>query len=234
VNIDATRGEDPVNAQGPSDANAKRDELALLRARVEQLQSELSADTLVPQEALSRDYPAYYATVGFALGIFGAAASLLFNVIGSLIAGKNPLELVRVYLTFPLGGQALRLSEHAGVRTYAVGDGLIIAMGCTLYLATGMLLGVPVTLALAKLTPRGALASRLIVASLAALAIWAVNFYGILSWLQPMLFGGRWIVDNARLPWWVAAATHLVFGWTIALLYPFARPYVASPPPTAG
>jgi hypothetical protein len=50
-----------------------------------------------------------------------------------------------------------------------------------------------------------------------------VMFYGILSWLQPMLFDGRWIVDNTRLPWWVAAATHVVFGWTIALLYPFAR-----------
>ena len=54
--------------------------------------------------------------------------------------------------------------------------------------------------------------------------------YAILAWLQPLLFGGRWIVDPARLPWWVAAATHLVFGWTIAILYPIARPQAPAQP----
>ena len=56
--------------------------------------------------------------------------------------------------------------------------------------------------------------------------IWAVMFYGILSWLQPLLVEGdpgNWITNPAYLPWWVAAATHLVFGWTIALLYPLGR-----------
>jgi len=50
-----------------------------------------------------------------------------------------------------------------------------------------------------------------------ALCLWAINFYAVLCWLQPLLFGGRWIID--LIPWWVAAATHVVFGWTIALLY---------------
>jgi hypothetical protein len=57
-------------------------------------------------------------------------------------------------------------------------------------------------------------------------------FYGILSWLQPLLVEGdpgNWITSfkPVFLPWWVAAATHLVFGWTIALLYPLGeyRPY---------
>ena len=31
-------------------------------------------------------------------------------------------------------------------------------------------------------------------------------------------FGGRWIVD--LIPWWVAALTHLVFGWTMLLVQP--------------
>jgi hypothetical protein len=31
---------------------------------------------------------------------------------------------------------------------------------------------------------------------------------------------GNWITNPQYLPWWVAAATHLVFGWTIAVLYP--------------
>jgi hypothetical protein len=224
-----TNGGPPMPAQDTS----KREELETLRARVAKLESEVESETLAPQANLSRDYTAYHATVGFVLGIIGAAASLLFNVLGSLVAGKNPLELIRVYLTFPLGAQALQLTEIGGASIYAVGDGLIVAMGCTLYLATGMALGVLVTLALAKFAPRGSLVVRLIVAGLASLAIWAVNFYGILSWLQPLLFGGRWIVDNTRLPWWVAASTHLVFGWTIALIYPFARANVAGPPDAA-
>jgi hypothetical protein len=203
--------------------SSKQEELDALRSRVEQLEDELMAEELTPGRQVSRDYPMYYATGGFLLGLFGAMASLLFNVIGSLAAGKNPLELIRIYLTFPLGEKALRLVEGGGPGTYAVGDGVIIALGCCLYLATGMLLGIPLSLILARFAPEGPTLKRLIVGSVAALAIWLVSFYAILSWLQPVLFGGHWIVDNALLPWWVAAATHLVFGLTIAWLYPLIR-----------
>ena len=57
--------------------------------------------------------------------------------------------------------------------------------------------------------------------------VWGVNYYLILVWLQPLLFGGRWITDNELLPWWVALSTHLVFGWTMAVISPFGeyRPY---------
>jgi hypothetical protein len=44
-----------------------------------------------------------------------------------------------------------------------------------------------------------------------------------LSWLQPLLFGGNWITNPAVLPTWVGLITHLIFGWTLALLYPWAR-----------
>ena len=57
-------------------------------------------------------YSAYYATAGFLLGSFGAMASLLFNVVGAPLAGKSPLELIRVYLTFPLGEKALQLDRR--------------------------------------------------------------------------------------------------------------------------
>ena len=200
-------------------ADTKREELDTLRARLRQLESEVLASELKSSKDFSRDYPAYHATAGFLLGIVGAMSSLLFNVIGSLLVGKSPLELIRVYLTFPLGERALQISESTK-QVYAVGDGMIMALGCCLYLGTGMLLGIPVALALSTLTPRGGLVPRLIVGGGVALAIWAVNFYLILWWLQPMLFGGRWIVDNSLLPWWVAAATHVVFGMTIALFYP--------------
>jgi hypothetical protein len=199
--------------------SSKLEELERLRRRARELEAEIAAETTAENRQTLRDYPVYYATVGCLLGIFGAAVSLLFNVIGSLVAGKNPLELVRVYLTFPLGEDALRLTDQAQ-NLYAVGDGMVIALGCCLYLLTGMVLGIPVALLLSWVAPRGTLVTRIIVASLGALAIWVINFYAILWWLQPLLFGGRWIVDNAHLPWWVAAATHVVFGATIAVLYP--------------
>ena len=47
-------------------------------------------------------------------------------------------------------------------------------------------------------------------------------YYGILSWLQPAVVKNmspeNYIVN--RVPWYVAAATHLVFGWTLAIVYP--------------
>ena len=45
------------------------------------------------------------------------------------------------------------------------------------------------------------------------LGLWIVNFYLVLSWLQPVLLGGNWIVR--LVPFWVAALTHLAFAWTM-------------------
>lgn len=206
---------------------SKRTRLAELRAETSRLEAELDAavDTGLEGEGIApRDwatqgyYLTYYATSGFFLGMVGALASLMFNIIGATLAGKDPLQLIRVYLTFGLGGKAL---------DPAFGDNLALAMGCVLYIATGMLLGVVFQTVLGRFVPKAPLATRLLWASAIAVAVWLVNFYGLISWLQPLLFGGNWIVDGAQLPWWVALATHLVFGWTMALIYPWGefRPY---------
>ena len=204
------------------DVQELREELDSLRDRVRMLETEINEEESERAWRSLTYYPVYYATTGFLLGTFGAMTSLLFNVIGAPIAGKSPLELIRVYLTFPLGERALLLAEGPA-NLYAIPDGLILAFGCCLYLITGMLLGIPVYLALTTFTPNAPVLTRFGVASAVSLAIWLINFYGILSWLQPLLFGGNWIIDNRLLPWWVAAATHLVFGWTIVLLYPLGQ-----------
>jgi hypothetical protein len=201
------------------DVQDKIQELETLKAQVQKLEAEIIAEK--PDWQATEYYSAYYATSGFTLGIFGAMASLLFNIVGAPIAGKSPLELIRVYLTFPLGAKALELSQ--GQKVYAVNDGVILAFGYILYLGTGMLLGIPVYMALTRYAATGGLRKRLLVASIVSLAIWVINFYAILSWLQPLLVDGdpgNWITNSKYLPWWVGAATHLVFGWTIALLYP--------------
>ena len=195
------------------DTNAKKTELVELKQRVASLESQIAAETEHTPFRPPGFYTAYYATTGFLLGSFGAMASLLFNVIGSVLTDKHPLELIRTYLTFPLGDQAFNLPPEQ--------NGLMLTIGCCLYLGTGMVLGIPVYLAIAKWGGGKSLGARFAIATIVSLLIWIVNFYGILSWFQAEVIemSAENLIVN-RVPPWVAAATHLVFGWTMALVYP--------------
>lgn len=204
------------------ETNKIEDELRLLKQRVAELEIQQSEAAVPAAWVPPTRYVYYDAASGFLLGVFGSIASLTFNVIGSVVAGLDPLQLIRVYLTFPLGEKALKLTE-AGGQTQSVPDGLILALGCCLYLGTGMLMGVPVFLAISTVCRGKGLVSRVVVGVLTSLAIWAVNFYAILSWLQPMFFQGNWITSGEYLPWWVAAATHAIFGATVAVLSPWGE-----------
>ena len=200
---------------------AREARLAQLRAEAAQLEAEIDAERFgraAGDWARRGYYLTYYATAGFFLGMVGALVSLVFNIAGATIAGKDPLQLIRVYLTFGRGEKAL---------DPAFDNGLALAMGCVLYIATGMLLGIIFQVVLSRYAAGAGLAGRLAWATVLAVAVWLVNFYGLIAWLQPLLFGGNWIVDNRELPWWVALATHLVFGWTMAVIYPWGefRPY---------
>jgi hypothetical protein len=206
---------------------AKKQTLNDLRLQVARLEAEIRAEEATAtggQWPPQGFYGAYYANSGFMLGGIAAMASLALNIVGAPLAGKNPLELIRVYLTFPLGARALELGPERGT--------LILLLGCCLYIATGVVLGVPFFVALAKLAGDN-LKKRLIVATVLSLLLWVISFYGILAWLQPALFGGDWITDPSVLPPWVAAGTHMIFGWTLALLYPLGRfvPYQARTQP---
>jgi hypothetical protein len=190
--------------------DSKRRELEVLREQVGRLESELSrAKGGAPWQA-TEYYAAYYATTGFLLGAVAATTSLLFNVIGSTLFREDPLQLIRVYLTFPLGERALEFTT--------ADNGLTLTIGACLYLGTGMLLGIPFQLILARLAPGSTFAKRFVVVTILSVALWLFNFYGVLAWLQPMLFGEAWIVRE--IPPGVAVATHLVFGWTMLLIYP--------------
>jgi hypothetical protein len=197
------------------DLETKRQELEQLRQRASQLEEELlAAATGSPEWPPREFYGMYYATTGFLLGAIAAAVSLVCNSVLAPIADKSPLELIKVYLTFPMGERALTLSS-------AQGSDLILALGVTLYIGTGMLLGVPLYWLMVRICGRDApLGKRIIVGVMTALALWVIAFYGVLSWFQPLLLGGNWIVDPAILPPWVAAGTHAIFGLTMALLYP--------------
>jgi hypothetical protein len=201
------------------DLVAVQRELADLRARMAELEEETTAAEPPSLEWTRGYYLTYYATTGFFLGMLAAVASLVFNIVGALVVGLHPLQLIRVYLTFGMGGRALDLHLHGGE------GGLMLIIGCCLYIATGMLLGTLFQVVLSRFAGQAGLGQRMVLASALALTVWIVNFYLLLSWIQPLLFGGNWIV--ALIPWWVAALTHLVFGWTMALVYPLGtfEPY---------
>lgn len=192
-------------------------ELEKLRDQVAALEQRI-AERAVPSEWPPKGYyTTYHVMAGMVLGLFGAIASLLFNIIGAAMVGRHPLELIRVYLTFPLGAGALELQS-----------GFALAAGCCLYLATGMLLGIPFHLVLSRYFNRSSGGVRFVVATILSLAIWVINFYGVIAWVQPTLIGGSWILE--RVPMYVAIATHLVFGWTMLLVESWGRfvPYASS------
>ena len=194
---------------------AKQAEIEKLQARIAELEVELTAGGHTADFSKSY-YLTYYATAGFFLGMVGAITSLLFNIVGATAVGKDSVELIKTYLPYGLGAQAVEPGFD---------NGLALAMGCCLYIGTGMLLGIPFHVILTKFASDKGLGGRLAFASALGLAIWIINFYILLSWLQPLMFGGNWIVRD--IPWWVAAATHLVFAWTMAVVYPWGlyQPY---------
>lgn len=201
----------------PATRDDKLSELQALRDRVRELESELegSVGESEPGGANWRergDYITYYATTGFFLGMIGALVSLLANVLGAIASNLPPLKLIQVYLTFGMGETALDPS-FTGPRA-----GIALLIGCILYVGTGMCYGVLFQVVYNKYFPKAGTLERLFIATLLGIGIWIVNFYVLIAILQPLLFRGNWILQE--IPWWVGAGTHLVFAWTMALLYP--------------
>lgn len=155
-------------------------------------------------------YLLWHVVIGMMLGGAAALVSLLANVLGAPLFGRDPLQLIRVYLTFPMGADALEAER-----------GLVLFVGCALYLATGALLGILFHLWWVSRLGRASTTQRYLGATLAGLGLWIFNFYLLLSWLQPLLLGGNWIV--AMVPWWVGALTHLAFTWTLTAFESWGR-----------
>jgi len=155
-------------------------------------------------------YLTWHVVVGMTLGMIGSAVSLLCNVAGASLVGKYPLELIRVYLTFPMGESALTATS-----------GSVLTAGCILYLVTGGLYGIAFHLVMSTYLAKASVGKRFIAGSLMGLGLWVLNFYAVLSWLQPMLLGGNWVVE--QVPPLVAVGTHLAFAWTMLLFEMWVR-----------
>jgi len=193
------------------DTSQKLAELQKLRAQAVRLETEIAAEIGGKADWPPKSYyTTYHVLAGMVLGFIGAATSLLFNIVGAAMLDKHPLQLIRVYLTFPLGERALELE-----------GGFALAAGCCLYLGTGMFGGIPFHLVLSRFFDDASTARRFAVATVLALGVWVINYYAILSWAQPLMIGGSWILE--QIPIWVAVCTHLVFGWTLLLVDQWGR-----------
>ena len=190
-------------------------ELARLKAQVSALEHEMSGSaTPVADWTPKGYYTTYHILAGMVLGLAAAAASLVFNVVGAAMVGRHPLELIRVYLTFPMGAKALTLQADQD-------GGFLLAAGCCLYLVTGMFGGIPFHLILSRFFGNAPFGKRFVVTTILAIGVWLVNFYGLIAWIQPLLIGGKWILE--QIPVYVAIATHVVFGWTMLAMDSWGR-----------
>ena len=184
------------------DAKTRNELIAQHRRAIEELEAteaEVPAERGWPPKG---PYWLWHVLVGLMLGSLASMVSLVANVVGAPWFGRRPLELIRVYLTFPMGSRALEQEE-----------GVVLFIGCLLYLITGALYGVLFHFLMTFVFPQVLGWKRFLLASGLGLGLWIVNFYLLLSWLQPLLQGDNWILR--LVPPWVAAATHLAFVWTL-------------------
>ena len=141
-------------------------------------------------------------------GFLGALVSLGLNMFGARIVGIETLKLLRIYATIIQGSAALDVS-----RSDFFGASLL------LHIAAGMLFGMLFARIVTRLRSMGLVQFTLLGAGY-GLAVWLINFYLILSWVQPLFYGSSFIVSG--IPVEVAALTHLSYGISVALIiHPF-------------
>ncbi len=174
---------------------------AIRRLESEAARGSGAAKTAWPPDGF---YMTWHVLAGLVLGAVAAAVSLILNVVGAPMFGHRPFDLVRTYLTFPMGERALQVE-----------DGAVLTIGSILYLATGAVVGLALHLFMRVRYDGVSLGRRLALATVVGVVLWITSFYLILSWLQPKLLGGNWIVEG--IPWWVGLGTHLAFTWSLAL-----------------
>jgi hypothetical protein len=143
------------------------------------------------------------------LGVLGSLTSFLFNVLGSLVVNQDPLRILRVYGTVFLGAKALTTDDLNFFMLVAV-----------VHFSIGAVAGAVFHVLVNRFVPDRPLL-QIILGGLYGLAIWVVNFYCILIWLQPRLVSEPYVLE--LMPVWIAVLTHLVYGLTLGVLQPLGR-----------
>jgi hypothetical protein len=162
-------------------------------------------------------YTTFYVVAGMTLGTMGAIASFIFNVVGSVIVAQDPMLILRVFGTFFLGQDALTTDNLNFLMLVLLTHVIVGALG-------GAVFHVVINRNFADRSS----GQKVLYSALFGCAIWLINFYGVISWLQPLLVGQAYILR--LIPFWVAALTHIIYGLTLGLLQPLGRFVPYSPP----
>ena len=154
-------------------------------------------------------YLTFYIVAGTTIGILGSVTSFIFHVVGSLLVKQNPLLFLRVYGTVFLGPRALTTDDLNFFMLVAV-----------VHFSVGASAGAVFQVFISRFLPdRPGL--QIVLGGVYGLLMWVVNFYVVIAWLQPRLFGEALVLK--LMPVWIAALTHLIYGLTLGVLQPLAR-----------
>ncbi len=196
-------------------------EIARHRAAISELEEQLGGSQ-ARVEAVESPWPppgfyfTFYVVVGAILGVLGSLASFLFNVFGSLMIDQDPYRILRVFGTVFLGEEALTTANLNFFMLVAV-----------VHFSVGALAGAVFHVVVNRYFPGKSWGWYIAAGAAYGVLMWIVNFYLVLTWLEPALVGQAFVLEH--MPAWVAAATHIVFGVTLGLLQPLGHftPYRA-------
>jgi hypothetical protein len=183
-------------------------EIELHRAAVAALEAELGDTNGVTWPPVGF-YLTFYVVSGAIIGILGSLTSFIFHVLGSLIVRQDPLLFLRVYGTVFLGAKALTTDDLNFFMLVAV-----------VHFSVGASAGAVFHVLVNWLVPDRPVL-HVVLGAVYGLLMWVVNFYVVLSWLQPLLVGEAFVLQ--LMPIWVSALTHLIYGLTLGILEPLGR-----------
>jgi len=151
----------------------------------------------------------YCGTIGAVAGFLASLAMMGADVVSARLMGFAPFILLRYYETIREGPNALLMTNW----TFFLNAFLM-------HLALGSAFGAIFVLIVSGRPAFERFSSYIAAGISFGLTIWVITFYFFFSWIQPLINGKAYILDN--IPWWVAAGTHAIFGITVALVsYPF-------------
>lgn len=147
-------------------------------------------------EARAPDWAAA-AVSGFAAGAVLMVLELLWS---SIVTGVNPWITSHKIAAIVMGPDALQSSS------FSVG---VVALALATHYALGVVFGVALCAIIAPFHFDSSVGMGLLVGAVFGLAIYLLNFYGMVRWFP-------WFAD---LRGWTTFAAHLIFGMTAALMY---------------
>lgn len=183
-------------------------EIARHRSAITTLEAQLQAPVVASWPPVGF-YLTFYVVAGIILGILGSVTSFAFHVVGSLLVNQDPLLFLRVYGTFFLGASALTTDDLNFFMLVAV-----------VHFSVGASAGAVFQVFIGRYGPTR-WSAQILLGALYGLLMWVVNFFFVISWLQPLLVGKAYVLE--LMPMWVAALTHVIYGLTLGVLQPIGR-----------